>query len=228
MKHGFHDMKACQKRFLTHLVDAALHIRQSPSNRFDMAYRASVISTVLTLESAANSCIHNLALPGALFDEVERFSIIGKYDYFLFHIKQRHLNRGDTHVQRIAEIISLRNDAFHAKIRPGSFVPDGSAQFGTTKMTHIPYDIRSWDRTVAMQVLRATVDFYNWYFIEQCALRKSTITTMLTCYEEQLSKEQVLTWIAVDAQILSAIREAISNPINFIDLRPQPCLPGDA
>jgi len=230
MNQQIRDMKACQRRFFTHLADAVLHLTSSRSQAAradsDISSRSSVLSSILSLESAANSCIYHLQLASSVLADAERFTILGKFDYFLLHMRQRHLDRGDSHVKQVAEIIRVRNDAFHSKIRSGTFGPDGNARFGSTETLRIPYDIRRWNAPVATRVLRALVDFYNWYFVGQCALHKGVVTTMLTCYEEELSSEQIHTFLAVEPGLFSNLRRVINRQIKFVDIRPsQPAAP---
>ena len=51
-----------------------------PTETSGAIYRAAIVSSVVSLECAANICIDNLELPEEIYSQIEKFSIPAKFD----------------------------------------------------------------------------------------------------------------------------------------------------
>lgn len=82
-------------------------------NRFA---RTSIVSSALVIESCANCLLSNLDIPKKLYEELDKLPVLAKYETYLRLNEISDFRRGDHKVERIAELIKLRNDFVHPKV----------------------------------------------------------------------------------------------------------------
>lgn len=82
-------------------------------NRFA---RASIISSALVIESCGNCLLSDLDIPKKLYEELDKLPVLAKYETYLKLNKISDFRRGDHRVEKIVELIKLRNDFVHPKV----------------------------------------------------------------------------------------------------------------
>lgn len=107
---GFYDL----------LCDAIFQHRMATSeddsyamNRFA---RASIVSSALVIESCGNCLLSDLDIPKRLYEDLDKLPVLAKYETYLRLKEISDFNRGDHRVEKIVELIKLRNDFVHPKV----------------------------------------------------------------------------------------------------------------
>ena len=93
------------------------HIPSAPADLRTAAAKAAILHCVLSLEAAANSLLADLAYSSRLRDAADRFQTLEKFEFALYHISERVLDRGTQQVRAVAQLLKVRNDYVHPKIR---------------------------------------------------------------------------------------------------------------
>ena len=221
------DIEFKDQRALALIVDITLLLEESKLSQARWlgrsCARASITSSALLLECAANSCLFSLGLPAKLQDELDKLPAISKLDYYLFSKTGKHINRGCRETELAADIIKLRDHVVHPKPKPGKLVEGTEApyvDYGTTKALGIPFDVLEWDHVAAHKVGSAVVGFLEKYFVEWCALSKNRVTTLLIVREKALIQGDTESWAVMPEVEHSAIQKWIPSLLEFLDLRP--------
>ena len=167
--------------FLDLLCDAAFQLRLSQQSADSYSAnrhaRASIVAAALSIECCANCLVSSLTMPARLEEDVESMKPISKFDLYLrFSAPDKSLDRGDTRLAKIVELIKLRNEFVHPK------VTDMPADFGLlvekTDVTEWPMEFTSpifqnigipkismfWSPTNAESALSAVLAFYAYFF----------------------------------------------------------------
>lgn len=82
-------------------------------NRFA---RASIISSALVIESCSNCLLNDLNVSKKLNDDLDKLPVLAKYETYLRLSAISAFDRGDHKVEKIVELIKLRNDFVHSKV----------------------------------------------------------------------------------------------------------------
>lgn len=140
--------------------------------------RNSILNAALSVESAANCCLDALGYPPDQTSEFERLRTIGKYDFFLAHMKNKlTLNRKDAIVKPIIDLLELRNAYVHPKVVRHDFDLDSKSQSGVRLSGNkhkewmalgVPRMNMRWKPVHAKSVLIKLCDFYNYFFFVLC------------------------------------------------------------
>jgi hypothetical protein len=152
--------------------------------------RASITYAAIFVESVAHACSRHLdGCSNQLLDGFERMSTIDKFDLLVWSVTSGRLDRGSSHVQRIQDLIRIRNDLVHSKvvrrkvrIHPGA---DGqSAALERLKgkayeALHIPGNPYAWTRDHSAGALRATCEFVDWFLVDVCRLPPQFVSGLL-------------------------------------------------
>ncbi len=146
--------------------------------------RASVLSSILTLECAANCCLAALPWSRALLDDVDKLPFLSKFELFLTGLKQQKtLDRGSLSVQHAIELKNLRNRYVHPKVRKFEWKQASEreqvAEIGETPLLKIPFDVSIWEAAVAISALKATTGFFNYFFLDLCGFDSNTTCEIL-------------------------------------------------
>lgn len=169
------------RAFLTLFSDAVEHAYlanalKEPGSIGRLA-RSSILSCALALESAANCCLSTIPLSRDLTNRLERsLDSLEKFEHVLsLQRGLRDFDRGCLEVQRMQDLISLRNNLVHPKTRimhPSEIQEEspGSIRFECGMYQHLGLNrgYRIWNGEAAVIVLRSLVSFLNCYFIEWC------------------------------------------------------------
>lgn len=140
--------------------------------------RSSILSSVLSIESFSNCLINTLILSKRTSKAFDRLTILSKIDVFLEFTDEKPLVRGSPEVQKISELIRLRNDFVHVKKTKleGSYegitstdkrrfpeTPEYDFNFKAESYSTlgIPRSALAWQASDAHSVLLAVVDFFS-------------------------------------------------------------------
>ena len=177
-----------QRNFDTLLFDSIEMLFRSLDRETDFDFgqtlaRSSMINSILMLELVANICIETLDLERSVFNEIDKFSVLGKFDYFLrVSFRNKKIDRGIKEVEGITELKRLRDGYVHMKphkIEMEIIGDSGSGQFETTNLLGIPKNPQGWDQTSAISVMAAVHDFLKYFFKEKCKYSAYKVSSLL-------------------------------------------------
>jgi hypothetical protein len=189
------------------------NIDKSKSSKF---YRASIISNVLAIECSANICIQSMQLPESLYENVGKMTVIGKFDFFSFNKFNKTIDRSLNEYGDLKALIKLRNDIVHPKVENGDYDFDkGKFHFGNKKSFNLSNDIRLWEKSDAISLLNAHVNFMNYFFNNLCGYSKSQSNTLLTSLEEN----DYDSFIKLTESVFENIDKHIKVKVDYLDLR---------
>jgi hypothetical protein len=207
------------------IIDSIALIEESKNAESEayqkMLARASIMNSVLLIESVSNSCLFSLKLQGKLLDELDRLPSMSKLDYYLFALKGLHIDRGRREVELVHEILKLRDHVVHPKLKPGRV--DGSQDFevsyGHSNNLQIPNDTRSWDYSLAVNILDVIIDFMCLFFLEWCEMSKGEVTKTLVAREENILWEKIAVWVSLSNRDLDLIDRWAVRLHRVLDVR---------
>ena len=167
--------------FLELVTDVIYHIRDGSSdNGFSQHKhsRAAVIARAMAVESCANCLLDALKLPSRSASDLERLPTMTKLDVCLRLRTSdcKCIDRGDSRVAKVAELISIRNDFVHPKRQTltaewgvDSSTPEGyKIQFDYSDKLHeqlkIPKTGLHWNSSHARAAAEATFSFFDFLF----------------------------------------------------------------
>lgn len=180
-------------------------------------YRASIISSLVSLECVANICIDELGLPSEIYSQIEKFPIQAKFEYFSHERFGRLLDKSRAEYGLLKALISLRNDYVHPKVEDGALIKEAfEVNYGIKKSMSFDNDIRKWGRNEASMVIDACIKFLNYFFVDVCILSKGVVTHILAC-REVLNVKEVEVFIQVGEEF--NLLNHLSTKIDFLDLR---------
>lgn len=158
------------------LMEEALQVSgEKWTPREGLFARASILNSVLMLEAAANASIHTLNLSKPFFSDIDKLSVISKFEYFLQRTKpQKEINRGILPVQAAQELIGIRNSIAY----PKPFVTEWkkkdertfSADLGETQYLKIPKSFVYLKHKEALSALKAAMSFLSLFFKVLCEI----------------------------------------------------------
>lgn len=211
------------KKYLSLFIDSIEFIFDAEgldgqkSSRF---YRASIISNALAVECAANICAQSMELPKELQDHVEKFSVIGKFDYFSHAKSGKVIDRSINEYSNLKQIVAIRNDYVHPKVEMIKYdVEHGRFKFGHKKAFNLSNDIRKWSKEDATSLLNAHVKFMNYYLVQLCGFSRGQSNTLLTAFEAKIFQSLHETWIQIGTELMGKIVACIPESLPHLDLR---------
>lgn len=161
---------------IDHLCDAVFQYRLAAvtddSYTMNRHARASILSSILTLESAANALLVSLELGAKFAGELDRLPVLGKYETYLrLSEGAKPFDRGVVEVQSVQELLRARNDYVHSKIKSIPADVDDLRKQGN--MVAMPLEMTGeqwptigitkrpmfWSADSARSALKATADF---------------------------------------------------------------------
>jgi hypothetical protein len=153
--------------------------------------RSSIISSVLVLECCANSLILSLDIPKKLRDELDKLPLIAKFDSFLRLSNISSFDRGRNEVEKVFELIKLRNEFVHPKVvniktEIGQMQDQGEHVMVPMELTaeqwnslNIPKRSLFWSADSSLKVLHSVAVFLNYLFVELLNMNKENIQLIL-------------------------------------------------
>lgn len=166
------------RAFITLLADAIEHTYLATAipnpGSVQRFARSAIVSSALTVESAANVCISSLNFSKDFAGSMEqKFSSLDKLEFFVMLNKGSSVfDRGCLEVQRIQDLINLRNNFVHPKsIRLSAQISGTNSGARTASMSAGMYDhlkiaksFRPWDGNTAVIVIKAVFEFFDKLF----------------------------------------------------------------
>lgn len=167
--------------FFDLLCDAIFHYRQasesSDSYVLNRSARASITASFLSIECCANILLRELNVSKQALNDYDRLPPISKIETYLnISNCELNINRGDNRVQKINELIKVRNNFVHPKsqnINTGIGLPEDRDEVWMLPMSlegemhkelGIPKCAMFWSKDNAFSVLHAIFDFYDYLF----------------------------------------------------------------
>lgn len=193
----------------------------SPGAKQSLA-KSAIVFAAMSLECAATSCLELVKLPKGPHGKIERCGVLDKFDVLHWFATRVPLDRGRQVVQKIHDLIRVRNDLVHSRVRrlPFGKIREYVAEEGlevdpdvsTWAALGIPKDEREWNDEHTIAAIGATVDFLNYFFLEACKLEKSKVAQMLCT-----SSGTVVFLTPWESQALSIAERQFGLKLHFLD-----------
>jgi len=154
--------------------------------------RASVFTSTLIFECAANCCLDILNLSKTFNNDIDKLPFLSKYEYFYNTLnKETKIDRGCQEFRNAAELKSIRDLIVHPKVKRTKWkrVSDNSLQadFGQTTLLKIPYSIEEWNLTDVQSTLRVVCAFLDYFFRVACNFTPNKVGDILLSFEDYTS-----------------------------------------
>ena len=126
--------------------------------------RSSILFSILLLEAAANTCIEELDLEGAIHQEIDRLPTVAKFDFYLrSRFRTKKLVRGNYHIQGIRELKQIRDGFVHMKyhkvVWEHTSADSATAEAERTKTIGIATNPSFWDCDDAVIAMKTSMGF---------------------------------------------------------------------
>jgi hypothetical protein len=218
------------KAFVTLLSDAIEHAHlatalPNPGSVARLA-RSSIVNSALSVESAANICLASLPLSKTFVHDVERkLATLEKLELFLtLHKGAGVFDRGCHAVQKIHELINLRNDFVHPKsVRQMAQISKDTAgahnatvEAGTYNHLKLVKSYRTWNGDAAVTVVRAVFEFFDQFFRQWCDWEPARTATVLSSAIVADGKE-ITSVIAGEIELFSTAHTLWKVPVHWIE-----------
>jgi len=146
--------------------------------------RASINSSSLLLESAANCCISTLELSRKYFADIDKLPILSKFEYYIQQVNpEKSLDRGCLPAQQASELISIRNLIVHPKPYKNKWIKKDektkSVDLGETLILKLPRSFFVLRHTHGLVALKAAMSFLNYFFRELCEYTDNQVRNLL-------------------------------------------------
>jgi hypothetical protein len=155
--------------------------------------KAAIINAAIAVECAASSCV--LRIPGmsaTVSKRLEKLPTFEKYDLVHGFSRKGPVNFENPHFKKMKELVQLRDDLVHPKPKSKSaaFVTERDQKTalgklepvqGRLKELDIPRDPSTWTSDDSKSVIKAVVEFMNYYFLDACGLHPALVSQAL-CY----------------------------------------------
>jgi hypothetical protein len=159
-----------------------IHDRPNPKGyvyiREDIARlaRLSVLNAALALEALANILLQQCSMPGQLADDVDKLSVLGKFDIYMLSRGGDHfMDRGHKLTQAIVELIKWRNACVHPKIAQRRWTKISGSSYASDTQTYsllkIPKSItdQGWNPEHGKSAIRFLFEFITHYLLGWCS-----------------------------------------------------------
>ena len=184
--------------------------------------KSAVVFAAMSLECAATSCLELTTLPSGPFGKIDRtLSVIDKFDLLLWFSTRNSLDRGLQTVQKVDNLVSLRNEIVHSRVKRQPFGPIRSLTVGEGVLANadeelwnelrIPKDEINWTGDHAKQVVVAVVEFLNYFFFEACKMDPKSVVQMLCT-----SSGDAVLFTKWQSQVLSSARDRLGLKLRFV------------
>lgn len=190
----------------------------------DSLARSSILNAIFSLEAAANCFLESYETSKHLFKAFEKFGVLEKYE-FLLSIKSNGVSfdRGRIEIQKIKELISLRNAYVHPKSlksTPKYTQIDSTYEYSykspITQYLEIPEDSNEWNSNHAKIVINAVADFLSIFLIDLCQLTPREATQFL-CDENYEDNQYKIMFSDGWSEMIAHIHESWGTNISFIE-----------
>ncbi|MGL5373568.1 MAG: hypothetical protein ACRDA6_04095 [Aeromonas veronii] len=188
--------------FFDLICDAIFHYRQSKdaSDSYSMNRnaRASIISSSLSLECYANALLQDIDSSNYCFKDLDKMTPLSKIEiYFKMNGITKNIDYGDHKIQKINELIQVRNSYVHSKSRVIKTTINSPQDGGTHwilpmeldgeqyKSLAIPKSPMFWGDDSARSILEAILSFYKYMFdiFDKIKDKKSYLLMNRVCFD---------------------------------------------
>lgn len=184
--------------------------------------KAALVFAAMSLECAATSCLELAKIPKEPHGKIERsLSVVDKFDVLHWFAVRTALDRGRQAVQKVADLVSARNELIHARVKREPFgaireyVVGEGVEAGSDRETwnalRIPKDERSWNGEHATHAITAVVEFLNYFFFEACKLEQKKVVQMLCT-----SSGDVILKTPWESEVLSTAEHRFGLKLRFL------------
>jgi hypothetical protein len=191
-----------QDKRVVELIDDAVFFADMAGKNLSSAVlpwrygRSSIFTSALLLEAVANCLIADIE--GKFRDEADRLPVIAKFDLYA-RLNSKLLDRGRIEVQRISELIKLRDQFVHPKVKAKPFndlCRDGQGNFVGTPVSELFDGLKiekggPWSKEDAVTVLKAVFAFLNYYFIDLICFSHKKVFSLLVAAFEDIDDQEV-------------------------------------
>jgi len=198
----------------------------SNSYRMNRHARASISASSLALECAANCLLEEVDVSAAFVDDLDKLPVISKFDACLRLSGGKALDRGRAEVQKVVELMKVRNEFVHTKTKSIRSEVGPLANQGPEVCLPVSFDGEMWPalnipkRPVfwvaesAFAVLSAIVVFLRYALVDLKGLSPEEIRNILVSrvelgnitipmqFEEFLSELSSITSYGLDLAFL--------------------------
>lgn len=167
--------------FIDLVCDSIFHYRQSKDMTdpytVNRNARASILSSALSLECLANALLKDFDASSACLNDLDKLSPLSKIElYFRLNSVSESIKHGDNIIQKIKELIQVRNSFVHTKSKSIKTTIDFPEDGGTHWIVpmeldgdfysslKIPKSPMFWDDNHAREVLSAALAFHKIIF----------------------------------------------------------------
>lgn len=154
--------------------------------------RASVISSLLMLECAANCCLFCLVANKQLIEDIDRLPYLSKFDLFALDGFGKKLDYGRNEVQKVKELKQIRDSVVHPKVAKTELdkMVEGERSFACIShdlrfsskpkpATGIIQNSGLWSHQDCVSALITAVNFFNYFFNELLEMQKDLVFGLL-------------------------------------------------
>ena len=201
--------------------------RQSyPFTSINRFCRASFISAVLSIESAANSCVARMNYPKLVVEQIDKLSTLDKYAVLYSARFQKNINRGNKPFQVVKELFYLRNRYMHPKLENrkidievdplGRKVYENAPSKKTkVDVLKIPIDFTTWTGDHTRIIVKEVIAFYNYFFSKLCGLGVEECSQLLSVFVKGPANTATLL-PTHEIEILRKVKEEYGIEISFL------------
>ena len=191
-------------------------------NELESFSRASVFTTTLIFECAANCCLDTLKLSGKFAEDIDKLPFLSKYEFYYNTLnREKNLDRGCPEFQNAAELKSIRDLIVHPKVKKAKWkrADHGNfqADFGQTKLLKVPYSIEEWNLTDIQTCLRVVCAFLDYFFRICCEFSPSKVGDIILSSDEYIKDKPITTTYGV-AEDWMAAQKIWSLRLQFLGL----------
>jgi len=175
--------------------------------------RASIIHSALVVEALANCCLKDVPVGSKLYCSLEQLRTIDKLEFYAVWLAPKTaFDRGSAPLQKISELISLRNTYVHPKIR----TMDGEQW----KYLKISKNADEWGYTEAESIFKTVMEFLEYYFHEICKLTHDQISPLLRSHIKSSDGTAKQMHRMVDHMMFVDIATFLDSDLVFLGFEP--------
>ncbi len=167
--------------FFDLICDSIFHYRQAKKSTesydINRSARASIIASALSIECYANALIQDIQSSADCHNDLDKLTPLSKVEmFFRMNGVENNINYGDHKIQKIKELIQVRNSYVHSKskiINTSMGLPeDGNTHWVLPiefdgeqyKSLKIPKSSMFWNDANAYDVIKSSLEFYKYTF----------------------------------------------------------------
>lgn len=155
--------------------------------------KAAGINSALSIEAGANSCLARMTYPALVVEQLDKLSVLDKYDVLFTARYGKGVDRGSKPFQVVKELFQLRNRYVHPKLEKiktriaineaGEKTYEKAPEHQKfTPILKVPYDLATWTGGHSRIVVKETINFFNHFFSELCGLDKEECSKLLSVF----------------------------------------------